>query len=162
MKKTMLLAIALMVGWIGQAAAQAASGTVTTTLTIEGGCRMGTDALTFTNTVSNSVASNWTDSGNLTFACSSKVSYSVRANRVAGAGGSVQLVNGDGGSSVNYDINVNSVDVPSATVVEVMTGSGGGLSTFVNIPVDITVTAADINAATPDTYTNVVNVEIFI
>jgi hypothetical protein len=123
---------------------------------------MGTDALTFTNTVSNSVTSNWTDSGNLTFACSSKVRYVVNANRVAGAGGSVQLVNSGGTASVIYDINVNDVDVPSATPVEVLVGDGGGLSAFVNIPVDITVTSEAINNATPDTYTNMVNVEIFI
>ena len=162
MKKALLLTVALMLGWIGQANAQVASGTVTTTLTIEGGCTMGTDTLTFTNTVSNSVTTNWTDSGALTFACSRSLSYVVRANRVAGAGGSIQLVNAAGSASVNYDINVNAVDVPTATPVQVMSGTGGGTETFIPIPVDITVTADDINAASPDTYTNVVNVEVWL
>jgi hypothetical protein len=162
MKKAMLLAVALTLGWVAQANAQAASGTVTTTLTIEGGCTMGTDALTFTNTVSNSVTSNWTDSGNLTFACSRSVTYAVRANRVAGAGGSVQLVNTAGSASVAYAINVNSVSIPSATAVEVMTGTGDGIGTFIDIPVDIAVSQDAINGATPGTYTNVVNVEVFI
>ena len=143
------------------ALAQAASGTVTTNLTIEGSCVMGTDAVVFTNTVSNSVTSDWTDSGNLTFACSASHRYIIRGNRVA-ANGSVELSTANSSEVVSYSIDLNDVAVPNETAVQVMAGATAGLSTFINIPVDIVVAASDINDADPDTYSNVVNVEVFL
>ncbi|MDA9009630.1 spore coat protein U domain-containing protein, partial [Alphaproteobacteria bacterium] len=143
--------------------AQAASGSVTTSLTIEAGCTMGTDAVVFTNTVSNNVTEDWVASDNLSFACSvpseGSLSAVVYAKRES-SNGSAQLVNASG-DQVPYLVYVNGSPVGVLATI-VMSTPGQGLGTFIDIPVLIKVTADNINAAEPSTYSNVVSVEIFL
>lgn len=159
----MLAVLPLAVGLTSTAEAQEASGTVTTNLTIESGCVMGNDAVVFTNTVSNSVTEDWVADGALSFACSKPTgetgSVVVYARRES-SNGSYQLVNATG-EQVPYVSYVNGSPVGALATI-VMSTTGQGLSNFIQIPVQIKVTANNINAATPDTYNNVVSVEIFL
>jgi hypothetical protein len=124
---------------------------------------MGGDAVQFTNTVSNSVVSDWlaSDSFSFSFACAGQLRYIVFGDRLS-SNGSVQLSTGNSSNVVTYVLELNDGPVPAADVVQVMSSETSGLSTFITIPVDIIVSASAINAAVPDIYSNVANVEIFL
>jgi hypothetical protein len=162
MKKSLILAALFFTSWTGQALAQDASGTVTTELTIEPSCVMGTDAVTFSETFPEGHNQEWAPAAkNLTFACSTGNRYRIFVYRVSGINDSVELVS-TSGETIPYTITIAGVEIASSTTEQVEAGITGGLNSFLNIEAALSVAGSAIAGASPDTYTNIVNVEIFL